>query len=149
MQDTVTRADSKLKFATGKSTLGRQMMVRKERMLYSGSWQPGESGGLMSQRQSSLSRQSQGVLEGKACDKEGCCVQKQVPRQLVICQHDPKQTWHLWQLLLNVGLLFWESLFIPQGQWSANLKESELVLLKIKGLKSTSKEWVSLKQVNP
>ena len=33
---------------------------------------------------------------------------------------------------------FWS--FILQGQWSANLKESKLVLLKVKGLKSASKE---------
>ena len=59
------------------------MMVRKERMLYSGSWQPGESGGLMSQRQSSLSRQSQGVLKGKAGDKGGVLCAEEAGAQAV------------------------------------------------------------------
>ena len=37
--------------------------------------------------------------------------------------------------------------FIPQGQWSANLKESKVVLIQIKGLKSASKlTWL---HVNP
>lgn len=29
--------------------------------------------------------------------------EKQVPRRLVVCQHDPEQTyWYPWQLFLNV-----------------------------------------------
>lgn len=39
---------------------------------------------------------------------------------------------------------FWS--FILQGQSSANLKDSKLVLLKIKGLTSASKECVNLRQ---
>lgn len=39
--------------------------------------------------------------------------------------------------------------FIRQGQWSTDLKGSRLVLIQNEGLKSSSKEQVSLKQVNP
>lgn len=39
--------------------------------------------------------------------------------------------------------------FIPQGQWSAKLKESKLVPLQIKGLRSANTECISLKQNNP
>lgn len=42
---------------------------------------------------------------------------------------------------------FWS--LIPQGQWCANLKESKLVLLQIKGLKSAGKEWVNFFTLRP
>lgn len=41
---------------------------------------------------------------------------------------------------------FWS--FIPQGQRSANLKESQLILLHIKGLRSASKKCATSTQVN-
>ena len=106
-------------------------MVGKESTLFRKLATWGDSG-LMSQRLSSLSTGGQDCFlsKGKGVAKgRGYMWKNLVPRQLVICQHDPEQI--CWHLLASVAIVFKCSqalscgkvwFFTPQSQWSANLK---------------------------
>ena len=73
-------------------------MGGKERLLYSGSQQPNVAKTVFPVQGKPED------LNGKAWENEGVCMQeKQVPRQLVRCQHDAEQTrWHPGELFSSV-----------------------------------------------
>lgn len=84
-----------------------------------------DDGGLMSQKPSSPSR-----VKGKAWKRgQGYVREKQVPRQVFLCLHDPKQTcWHQQQLFSNIArlCLLWKS-------GPSSLKASGLQISRILG----------------
>lgn len=130
-----------------KASIERPVLVGKESSLYPGGWWTHVGvGGLMSQRPSSLSRPSWRLSEGKAWEKGGggCRVQaKQVPGQSAISDMLPDRLagicLHCSRMWLGFVLL--ESLALgAQGQWSADLKESEFALVQTEGLRSASSE---------
>ena len=113
-----------------------------------------EDGGLTSQRPSSPSRWSQRVLKGEGMEegREDMC---SIWTGASAVSHMWTWSWKdLLALVVDVfkcsqALFFGKVwLFITWGQWFRNLKESRLVFLQNKGLRSVNKEGISLKQVN-
>ena len=73
--------------------------------------------------------------------------------QFVICRHDPELIcWYQWQLFSNVircYLLGKFGLSLPKASGLQISRKFRLVWLQTKGLRSASKECISLRQVNP
>ena len=85
-------------------------------------------------------------MERQGKRKCGYMEERQVPRWLVLCGHDPEQTcWYHWQLFLNVVRHYLLGQFGPSLLMASGLQVSRKVLLQTKGLRSANKECISLK----